>query len=413
MERDTIAALIAVAARRERNDLVGSYQMKKIWPFSFSFLYFASMASMIPFMVLYFQGLGFTGAQIGLLNSISPLITLFSAPLWTGLADVTRRHRLLMGLALLGGVVLMLIFPLLHAFAPVLLVSVLFYAFFAPVSSFSDSATMVMLADEKEMYGRIRLGGTIGYGLAAPIAGMLVQNYGLNWAFWVCAAFSLLAFIVSQKLVYGQVKADDPVKLSVRELLANPRWLLFLALAVAGGVALAATNTYFFPYMEELGAKESMMGFALTVGTLAEIPVLFFGNHLVRRLKPFGLLMLTMVVTAIRLLLFAASGSPNLVLFVQLLNGLTFPAMWVAGVSYADENAPAGMGATAQGIFSATVFGLGNAVGGFTGGLLLESVGGRGLYLVFGVVVLAIVAIVALIQRRLPIQHRDKPDHRP
>jgi PPP family 3-phenylpropionic acid transporter len=303
----------------------------------------------------------------------------------------------------------MILFPLLSAFAPVLLASVLFNAFFAPVSSFADSATMVMLADKKEMYGRIRLGGTIGYGLTAPIAGMLVQNHGLKWAFWGCATLFLLALIVSQKLVHGQVKADDAARRSLRALPANPRWVLFLVLALASGMSLAATNTYFFPYMKELGAKESMMGLALTIGTLSEIPVLFFGNRLVKRFKPYGLLTLTMVVTVIRFFLLVASATPNLVLFVQLLNGLTFPAMWVAGVSYAHEHAPAGMHTTAQGIFGATVFGLGTAVGGFTGGLLLESVGGRGLYLVFGVVLLAIVAIVTLIQRRLPAEQSTSP----
>jgi hypothetical protein len=71
--------------------------MRKIWPFTFNFLLYAAFAFVAPYIVLYYQGLGFTGTQIGLLTGIVPLITLFSSPLWTGLADATHRHRLLMG----------------------------------------------------------------------------------------------------------------------------------------------------------------------------------------------------------------------------------------------------------------------------------------------------------------------------
>ena len=383
--------------------------MRKIWPFTFNFLLFAATASVSPFIVLYYQGLGFTGTQIGLLTGLTPLITFFSAPLWTGLADATRQHRLMMSLAILAGVITLFVFPLLNSFVPVLLIAILLNIFVAPVTPFADSATMFMLADEKEMYGRIRLGGTIGYGLAAPIAGVLVQNYGLKFAFWGCATLFLLGFIVSQKLVYSQLKADDPARGRVRTLLTNPRWLLFLMMAFAGGSALAVLNNYFFPYMKELGANESTMGFALTVGTISEIPVLFFGNRLIKRLRSYGLFTLSMVVTGLRMLLLAASVTPGLVLFLQLLNGLTFPAMLMAGVSYTDENAPAGMSTTAQGLFSAMVFGFGMAVGGLIGGPLLENVGGRGLYLVFGVAVLATVAIVTLIQRRLPAEQKPSP----
>jgi MFS family permease len=85
---------------------------------------------------------------------------------------------------------------------------------------------------------------------------------------------------------------------------------------------------------------------------------------------------------------------------------MTFPATWVAGVSYADENAPAGMHTTAQGLFNAMVSGLGMAVGGFIGGPLLENLGGRGLYLVFGAAVLVIIAIVVLIHRCLPAERK-------
>jgi PPP family 3-phenylpropionic acid transporter len=384
--------------------------MRKIWPFTFNFLLYAAFAFVAPYIVLYYQGLGFTGTQIGLLTGIVPLITLFSSPLWTGLADATHRHRLLMSLGLLVGVITTVVFPFLSAFVPVFAIAVLLFIFVAPVTPLANSATMFMLADEKEMYSRIRLGATLGFGIAAFFSGLLVQNYGLSFAFWGCATLFLLGLIVSQKLVYGQMVSESPARGRVRTLLMNPRWVLFLVVAFAGGLGMAAYNNYLFPYMKELGANESTMGLALMVGMISEIAILFFGNRLIKHLKSFGLLMLSMAVTGFRMLLFAASGTPSLVLFFQLLNGLTFPAMWVAGVSYADENAPAGMSATAQGLFSAMVMGFGTAVGGFVGGLLLESIGGHGLYLVFGAAVLAIVAIVALTQRRLPAEKEISPN---
>ena len=376
--------------------------MRKLWPFAFNFAWFAASAFVSPFMVLYYQGLAFTGAQIGVLTGMTPLITLFVTPLWTGLADATRRHQLLMSLAILVGAMGVFVFPLLRAFVPVLCIAVVLHVFLAPVTPLADSAIMFMLAEEKDMYGRIRLGGTLGFGLAAPLAGMLVQSHGLRVAFWGCGVFLLLGLIVSQKLAYGQLKVDGPARGGARTLLSNPRWLPFLIVAFGGGATLAAFNNYLFPYMKELGANESMMGLALTVGTLSEMPILFFGNRVIRRLKPYGLLTLSMVVSGLRMWLFAASRTPGAVLFIQLLNGLTFPAFWVAGVSYAEENAPAGMSATAQGLFSALVFGFGLAVGGLVGGPLLASMGGRGLYAVFGAAVLAIVGIAALLQQRLP-----------
>ena len=142
------------------------------------------------------------------------------------------------------------------------------------------------------------------------------------------------------------------------------------------------------------------MGLALTIGTLSEIPVLFYGNRLLQRFTTNGLLLLAMTITGLRLILFAASPTPEMILMLQLLHGLTFPAMWVAGVAYADQYAPSGMRSTAQGLFGAMVFGLGLAVGGFIGGPILENWGGHVLYLIFGSTILITVAGVALLQKR-------------
>ena len=99
--------------------------MNKLWPFSFNFLIFAAFASVAPFFVLFYQDLGFTGAQIGLLTGVPPLVTTFAAPFWTGLADSTNRHRLVMGAALVMGTAGMLILPNLSVFWLVLLVAIL------------------------------------------------------------------------------------------------------------------------------------------------------------------------------------------------------------------------------------------------------------------------------------------------
>jgi MFS transporter, PPP family, 3-phenylpropionic acid transporter len=372
------------------------------WPFSFNVFLFGGYAFVLPFLVLYYQSNGFTGAQIGLLTGITPLITMLGASLWTAFADATHKHRRVMSTVILVGALSLFVFPLLDTFMPVFLIAVLFYAFYAPVPSLADSATMYMLADRKEMYGRVRMGGTIGFGVAAFLAGVLVQNYGLRLAFWGGGSLMLLALLTSQKLTHNPQTVQESTREGLHTMLANRRWMLFLMLAFSGGVAMAGTNTYLFPFLKELGANETTMGLAMTIGTISEVPVLFYGHYLVRRFKPFRLLMLAMVFTGLRLLAFAAAGTPALVLVVQLFNGLAFPIMWMAGVSYANENAPSGLSATAQGMFSAMVFGFGTAVGGFAGGPLMENIGGRGTYNVFGLSVLAIVILVAFLQRFLP-----------
>jgi MFS family permease len=95
------------------------------------------------------------------------------------------------------------------------------------------------------------------------------------------------------------------------------------------------------------------------------------------------------------------------VLFVQLLNGFNYPLLTVAAVTYADEQAPQGYRATAQGLFNAATGGIGAAVGGFAGGLLIEGMGAKGMYLIFCVFVIIVLIVVSLIRRALPPEKED------
>ena len=377
--------------------------MKKIWPFTFYFLYFAAFASLLPFFVLFYQRLGFDGAQIGLLTGVPPLITLVGAPFWTGVADSTRRHKLIMGLGIAVAVVVTVLLQSFTSFSIIFALIVLFNIFMSPVASLADSATISMLGEQRAMYGRIRLGGTIGWGLFAPIAGVFVQNHGLKIAFWTFSAIMFINFFISQRLVHGSHQESASNQGSIRILLTNRRWINFMFVALMGGIGTFSVVAYLFPYMAELGAKESTMGLALTIATLTELPVFFFGDRFVKWLTSYGLFMLALVLIGIRSLLFAVVSTPLMVLIVQALGGMIFPAMWVAGVAYADENAPPGLKSSAQGLFGAMTFGFGAAVGGFIGGLLLESIGGRGMFLVFGIIIFVGLAVAEGIKRIFPL----------
>ncbi len=382
--------------------------MKKFWPFTFYFLYFAALSSAMPFFVLFYEELGYNGTQIGLLTGIPPLITLVASPFWTSLADARRWHKFVMGLGIVVAVLVVFLLPSFTSFAVVFLMIVLLNTFFSPVPALADSGTMTMLGEERAMYGRIRLGGTIGWGLFAPIAGALVQNYGLKIGFWTFSAIMLINLFISQKFVHGSHEEGAAKPGGIRVFLSNRRWISFLFVAFLGGVGSFSAASYLFPYMAELGANKVTMGLALTISTLTEMPIFFLGHRLVRKFGSYGLLTLSLVMFGIRSLLYAAVSAPWMVLVVQAFGGMIFPAMWTAGVSYADENAPAGLKSSAQGLFGAVSFGFGSAVSGFISGLLLKSIGGRGMFLVLGIIILAGLAIAEGARRLFP-EKNDLP----
>jgi PPP family 3-phenylpropionic acid transporter len=265
-----------------------------------------------------------------------------------------------------------------------------------------DSATMTMLGEQRAMYGRIRMGGTIGWGIFAQIAGVLLALYGLETLFYVFAGIMLVNLLVSQKFSFGERQDHDPQTGTIWVLLRNRRWVIFLASAFLGGIGAFSVASYLSPYLQELGADGNWIGFAFLVSTLTEIPIFFFGNLLVKRFTAYGLFAISLVLLGVRSLLFGLAGNLFLAIVVQGLGGAIFPAMWSAGVAYADENAPAGLKSTAQGLFGAMTFGFGAAVGGFLGGVMLENIGGRGMFLVFGIIILAGLILIEGAKRLFP-----------
>jgi oligosaccharide:H+ symporter len=362
---------------------------ERVWFSTTYFLYFAALSAIVPFIALYYQSLGLTGGQVGILLGVPPLVSLFASPLWTGIADARNRHKLTLLVTIAMAVFLMAIFPAIRTFALALPFIMSFAFFSAPIMALVDNAILSKLGSQRDTYGRVRLWGTVGWGLGAPIAGAILQRYGLPFMFWMYAGLMALNLISIQKLDFIRSAAVTPFWKGVRTILNNRRWALFMLMAFISTIGFSAHTNYLSLLFEEMGASKTLIGIAVTISIISELPVMFFSSFLLRKFKARGLLAVAMFVAGLRCILYYFSGGPQTVLVIQLLHGLTFPALWIAGVTYAAENAPPGFGATAQGLFGGVLLGFGAAAGSLLGGVLIDRLGVAGMYGTIGIIVLS------------------------
>jgi PPP family 3-phenylpropionic acid transporter len=368
------------------------------------FFYYAATASLLPFIALYYAQMGLSAAQIGLLSGILPLVTLVSAPLWGTLADATRRHHALLLLAIGGTIAAVLALSRTASLSALIPIVVVNAFFMAPIIPLVDSTVLAMLGERRSLYGRQRLWGAIGWGISAPVAGWLMDRGGITSAFGSYIVMMFGCFLVAIGLPVGRSHISGSFRRGMRGLLGNWQWLVFLASILIGGIVLAIEMSFLFLYMNSLGASKALMGLSLAVATVSELPVWFYSNRMLERFGTRKVLVISLLACAVQGFAFSLMVNPLWVLPIQLLHGLAFSASWAAGVAYSGKIAPAGMGATAQGIFSGVSFGLRAALGAFIGGLLYQNVGPAAAFRVGGIAALVGVVFFLLASRRTEAQ---------
>jgi PPP family 3-phenylpropionic acid transporter len=367
-------------------------KLRYFWPAAFYFVFFSGLAIYSPYLALYFQSMGFSGSQTGLLLGLSPLVTLLASPFWTGLADLKHQHRLVLTITLLVSIIITVIIPFIRFYLVLVPVIILTAFFAAPHIPLADSATVSMLGENRDLYGKVRLWGTIGFGITALFAGLFLQRFGMRWVFWGFALILSMNILVTQHLTFTKSTSTTTYWRGVRQVLSDRKWVIFLLMVFIVALGGNVHNTYLSLLFEDLHASKGIFGVAQMLATLFELPVMFFAAPLLRKLKPKGLLLIAMAVTGLRCLVYAAASSHGILLAIQIVHGLTFPALMLAGVTYVAENTPPGLNATGQGLFSSAMMGFGAATANLLGGALIDWLGVAGMYGFIGILVLVSLA---------------------
>jgi PPP family 3-phenylpropionic acid transporter len=278
-----------------------------------------------------------------------------------------------------------------------LILAVSFYAlFFAPILPIIDRSVLDVLGDNRDQYGKQRLWGAVGWGVTAPIVGFLVDQRGLDWAFYSSAILFGVLLLFGYLTPISNLVVKEKFWQGLKKLFGNWPVIIFFGVALGGGMGLSMIHHYLFLFLDSLGASNVMMGWALTFATISELVILFFSDRILRRLGARRLLLFSLLALSVRLIVYSLIANPAWILVFQLLHGPTFAALWIAGVAYVSEIAPVGLRNTSQGLLTGLVMGLGSTLGAIVGGILYDSVGFSNMYLWtgFGVFVLMILFIL-------------------
>ncbi|MDQ3856286.1 MAG: MFS transporter [Chloroflexota bacterium] len=342
--------------------------------------YYAAIGAFTPFITLYYRGLGFSGVQIGVLAAIPPVATALLAPLLGAFADTRSAHgqvlRVSLGLTALVAILL----SRAAGFPQVLGLVVLLGIAIAPIPSLLDGFGVTLSERHEIPYGRLRVWGSLGYTAAVWLIGW--------WMGGAVTVFFLLAYAGCILLTLGSGAGlpritsgtSVPILQGVSSVLGNRRLLLLLAITYIVSTGTGMMYNYFGLYFFDIGGNARLLGTALALTSLSELPVMAFGGRLLHRLGPLTMLRIAIAAYIVRLAAYGTLTDPTWVLPVQLLHGLCFAMYLMASVTLAHRLAGRELAATAQGLLTGVSFGLGSLTGSLTGGVLLEQVGTMGIF---------------------------------
>jgi PPP family 3-phenylpropionic acid transporter len=343
-------------------------QKRRLLPIRiYYFIVTGASGFIIPYIGLFYQRQGLTGTQIGLLGTVVAITGLIAAPFWGRWSDQAVDPRKPLKIALIGSAIVYLAVSQQNVFVWLAILTCLNGILSAGIDPMSDSLALALIKGQpKTGFGSIRLWGSLGWAVMVLVSGSIIERTSILSAFWGYAVLTFATIVViglldvnSRNTYEKTIERTSITTFEMIRLISRDRALIGLALAI-GIVWFTRTGLYQFQaiYMDQLGARESTIGLASTLGALIELPGMLWADHLIRRFGSHRVLGITMLLYAIMNGIVVIVPSIAAIMAAAALGGISFSFYSVGIVVFLNERAPLGQIATILAIYTSTLRGL-------------------------------------------------------
>jgi len=335
--------------------------------------YFAALGVLLPFFPVYLAGRGMDVATIGIFGGLLSLARVLAPPMVGYALDSHPRPARFILYASLAAGLLVLCFPLA---SPGWVLAVLVLAFgclWAAVLPITDGLSVAASEASLIDYGRLRVWGSIGFVAASLLGGLwLAESQAVDFPYWMAGLMLLTAFSAR-----GFPERQMEAGVSAGHKDGMPRDLLWLLLAsFIMQTSHGAYYGFFSLYLLQAGYNGWQIGAFWVLGVLAEIVLMWRYSRPMAAAAPAMLLSACLLLAALRWLGLGLSTALVWLLLLQLLHAASFAAFHINAVTWVQRLAPRHRRDSAQGWYSATGFGMGNAVGIMGCGWIATQAGG-------------------------------------
>jgi PPP family 3-phenylpropionic acid transporter len=340
---------------------------------AFYFLYYGYVGASQGFFAPYLRGLGFSGDAIGAVAMAAQLVSAPAGLFWAHSADLREARAKTLRRCALGAFCAVAFLPFARTPFQAGLVLVVHGFFAGAVVPLVDSVSMEWTAAQPgESYARTRLFGSLGFVVVAQGLGVLLTTRGDRPGDMLMPIATVAAVLgyaaVARTLEDAGPRAtprpDHPAFLpAATRILSDPSLLLLFLVCVLHWAACAPYHLLYGVLVRDHGLPSSLTGLGLALGVLAEVLAFFAFPALLRRFSLGALLVASSAGTVVRWLLLSRAHDGFGIVALQLFHALSFGVWWAASVEAMRRSVPLELRATGQALFSALVFGAGNAIG--------------------------------------------------
>jgi nucleoside transporter len=363
-------------------------------------LQFFIWGAWLPLIFGYLPSLGFTPLQQSLVLNAFPVAAVVGMFFSNQFADRNFAAEKFLSFSHLIGGLSMVGFAFTRDFSTFFILMLVHCLFYVPTISITNSIAFANMKDAQKEFGLVRMGGTIGWILAAwPFTFILVdwdkvhsaQTQGLvdwlgtvlssgltgsalkdatRWTFIVAGAASLLLAGFSLTLPHTPPKkaqsADNKLAwLEAARLLRHP---FVLVLWIVTFVDAFVHNCFFnwtgtFLGSTQVGIPGNWIMPVMSIGQIAEILTMFILGATLKRLGWRTTMIVGVLGHAARFAVFAFLPEyKGLIIFVNVLHGVCYAFFFATVYIFVDEHFPKDVRASAQGLFNVMILGIGALV---------------------------------------------------